>query len=740
MVVDESGKDVPEITKLLESTWFYGVMEKWIAHKFYGTGLIELQPFGDYKFAIYEIPRTHLIPEKKLVTKQAGGKNGIIYTDPSYANNVIQCGSNEELGILNKLVPLLIWKRNAQQAWAEFSDRFGLPFRSATTTSRNTEDIDAIEEMLQEMGLAGYGVFPEGTTIDFKEVRTGDAFNVFDQQILRCNTEISKAINGGTMLSDDGASYSQSETQLKVFQFISKADQREFKFFCNDTLFPILIEHGLPLEGKKFEWDDTERLGIKEKFDIVKGLLNTHDVSDEDLTAMFGIKVTKKVSQTVNFNQNPKTATTGSQNTFGGHHSIIAQLPDYGSCCQDYSPSNALSDVVKKWLSAVSGIFESVYKGEVSEIPFSVFDAYSKPLNEAFTQNFHRLSDADFDSPDHLKAMYLQANLFHFSSAKTWQDMITLNKLAKEHGNYTDFRNDALKYGNVVLNHLQTEYEYTRAFATGAANYLRAYQNKDISDLMYKTVGDSRVRKEHQKYDGFVAAVDDPVWDWLTTPNGWKCRCDIVEVAKGKFKSRTLKEGEKIDKEGVPIGFRQNPAKLDQVFDNAHAYFKGFDDFNNLNRKKYGLENATQSFARKSDSPKPSYSSQAAYEEWWNKEAKKAVDDENIYYKNFSGIAIKLPKNKLFDKFKKSKYNGQNRQGIGMEIEKILSEPDEVWLNINSDGSSKLRTVYLKNYQDGWYACICDSDEKNMTVTTWYKVAGAQEFGNLSNGLILYKK
>lgn len=48
--------------------------------------------------------------------------------------------------------------------------------------------------------------------------------------------------------------------------------------------------------------------------------------------------------------------------------------------------------------------------------------------------------------------------------------------------------------------------------------------------LGYFTARDSRVRPGHAELDGFSAAFNDPVWNSIFAPNGYRCRCVIVEV------------------------------------------------------------------------------------------------------------------------------------------------------------------------------------------------------------------
>ena len=69
-----------------------------------------------------------------------------------------------------------------------FGEVFGMPLRVATTTSRDPKEYDRIEKMLQTMGAASYGLFPEGTTVDLKESTRADAYNVYQTSVLTAAT------------------------------------------------------------------------------------------------------------------------------------------------------------------------------------------------------------------------------------------------------------------------------------------------------------------------------------------------------------------------------------------------------------------------------------------------------------------------------------------------------------------------------------------------------------------------
>jgi SPP1 gp7 family putative phage head morphogenesis protein len=76
--------------------------------------------------------------------------------------------------------------------------------------------------------------------------------------------------------------------------------------------------------------------------------------------------------------------------------------------------------------------------------------------------------------------------------------------------------------------------ETSLAYSAGASN---AMADPAIDEILwgyeYVTVGDDRVRPEHQALDGFRAKKDDPIWNTHNVPNGWNCRCTRVAIFIG---------------------------------------------------------------------------------------------------------------------------------------------------------------------------------------------------------------
>lgn len=72
------------------------------------------------------------------------------------------------------------------------------------------------------------------------------------------------------------------------------------------------------------------------------------------------------------------------------------------------------------------------------------------------------------------------------------------------------------------------------AYAAGRGN---ARKDRAIDEILwgmtYVTVGDDRVRPSHVALDGVTLPKDHPRWREIEPPNGFSCRCTLVDVFKG---------------------------------------------------------------------------------------------------------------------------------------------------------------------------------------------------------------
>ncbi len=264
-LADSKGQEDMEASKLLETAWFKDFVSYALDSRYWGHSLIQLGDViqgydGMLRYAnVQLVPRVHVVPEYGVILRDPGDewKKGYDYRNSEMTAWCIEAGKNNDLGLYLKTTPQTISKKNMLAFWDQFGEIFGMPVRIGKTTSRDPKERIQIEKMLDEMGAAAWGLFPEGTDIEIKETVRGDAFNVYDRRIDRANSEMSKGILNQTMTIDDGSSLSQSKVHLDVFEDVIDADADFIRDLVNDQLLPRMLRHGFPVKGLRFEWDES---------------------------------------------------------------------------------------------------------------------------------------------------------------------------------------------------------------------------------------------------------------------------------------------------------------------------------------------------------------------------------------------------------------------------------------------------------------------------------------------------
>ena len=305
-------KELPDITELFEAEWFKTFVSLSLDSFFWGHSLIQ---FGDIitvdgkrQFQNTSlVPRKHVIPEYGVIVREAGDmpNAGVDYRSGDLAKWCIEAGDPQSLGLLLKLSPQAISKKNMLAFWDAFGEMFGMPIRIGKTTSRDQKEISKVEKMLEEMGAAAWGLFPEGTEIEIKETTRGDAFQVYDKRIERANSEMSKGVLNSTMTLDNGSSRSQSEVHLEVVKNVIETDADFIRDLVNNKLIPFMVMHGFPVQGARFDWDESIDYSPADQIKYEQMLLDAgYEIDPEYFSEKYNIKITGK-----------KTKETGTPNT-----------------------------------------------------------------------------------------------------------------------------------------------------------------------------------------------------------------------------------------------------------------------------------------------------------------------------------------------------------------------------------------------------------------------------------------
>ena len=57
---------------------------------------------------------------------------------------------------------------------------------------------------------------------------------------------------------------------------------------------------------------------------------------------------------------------------------------------------------------------------------------------------------------------------------------------------------------------------------------------------LWDAINDTRTRPEHAAMDGYIAPIDDPIWDRWSPPAGFGCRCTRISLTEAQAKARGL--------------------------------------------------------------------------------------------------------------------------------------------------------------------------------------------------------
>lgn len=257
----------------------------------------------------------------------------------------------------------------------------------------------------------------------------------------------------------------------------------------------------------------------------------------------------------------------------------------YAQILQGFTPQVTLAkdeqDKIRTRLTeAFSGLMSALFrqKGATLDINILASDeaqnfisTHADILNKAFqkvpmTEDMHRrLTRSDYI----------------FSGLKTFHELNeAFPSLLDENGNrksFEQFYNDVQKIDKTYnQSYLHTEYNFVHASAEMAAKWEQYAEDGDRYNLQYRTAGDDKVRPEHAALNGVTLPMSDPFWETYYPPNGWNCRCTVVQVRKTKYpqtpRDEAMARGEEALQSDTKGIFRFNPGKQQKAVPDYNPY------------------------------------------------------------------------------------------------------------------------------------------------------------------------
>ena len=175
----------------------------------------------------------------------------------------------------------------------------------------------------------------------------------------------------------------------------------------------------------------------------------------------------------------------------------------------------------------------------------------------------------------------LERSNYIFSGIKTFHELNeAFPSLLDENGNrkpFEQFLNDVQKIDHTYnKSYLRAEYNFVQSSAEMAAKWEQFAEDGDRYNLQYRTAGDSKVRPEHATLNGVTLPMSDPFWESYYPPNGWNCRCTVVQVRKSKYPvtphDEAMALGEEATGKDTKGFFRFNAGKQQKTVPDYNPY------------------------------------------------------------------------------------------------------------------------------------------------------------------------
>lgn len=209
---------------------------------------------------------------------------------------------------------------------------------------------------------------------------------------------------------------------------------------------------------------------------------------------------------------------------------------------------------------------ETVYKNPEKDAAVLLTDSDVRKFIERQKLIFDNAVDTALKEVplDDISVQRLKESNYVFSGIKTFHELNeAFPSLLDEEGNrkpFNQFLNDVQKvYDAYNVQYLRTEYNFAQASALMAARWKKFEQEGDRYNLQYRTMYDKRVRRTHRMLHNITLPIESPFWDKYFPPNGWNCRCTVVQVRKDKYPVSN-------EQEAMNLGSQATAGKYQEMF------------------------------------------------------------------------------------------------------------------------------------------------------------------------------
>jgi hypothetical protein len=286
-----------EQTKTLKSHTLYRFLTRQsLESEYYGVSLAQLNMQKDLNGVLQlvgdSLPRTNIVQQKGLFYPDyLATTKSIAYRDlPEYGTWILEYDS-KHLGLLDKGVPHVLFKRFAQSCWSELCEIYGIPPRVMTTNTQDPKMLDRATKMMKDMGAAAWFIIDEDEKFEWAQGVSTNG-DVYKNLIELCRDELCLLISGAIIgQNTKNGSKSKDTAAQEMLWLLVQSDMARVTEHWNTINIPALVKHGLLKGELTFEYAPTEdKAQLMEWLDI---LLQHGEVDIDYIKEKTGIPVTK---------------------------------------------------------------------------------------------------------------------------------------------------------------------------------------------------------------------------------------------------------------------------------------------------------------------------------------------------------------------------------------------------------------------------------------------------------------
>lgn len=737
------GEEVDEIADLIDTLDFEEVLTQIMHVRFWGRSAIEFDFTNGFKAT--ELPKKHIDLDREMILLEPGGDTGIPYTDD---DNIMVLGKKKDFGLFLKTAPYAIYKRGGFGDYAQWLELFGMPQRVGKYNSYDTESRRLLEQAMESAGSAPYIVVPKEaeieTTNNTGSGSSGTSFNDFRKA---CNEELLITVLGQTLTSVQGDKGARSlgEVHKEVEEGKNRSDLRFVQRILNQKLLPLLERRGFPVKGGRFVFPKSAaELTVS---DIVQ-LSDILEIPAYFLQEKYSIPAAEKgetlarrtAPTTIQFEEptepkkeppkTPKEKEKEPEEIENNDKSFLLRLWDFFVS----APALTMTGAATNHLTLNDADLNDRIIGRIDgkgKFDVELFEFISRDLIKALDDKPKRMADVGFTYQHQNDAFRTaqELNIFQFSAAKTLEEIKQLNQIYRDSNSFEEFYKKSTELtGKFNKTWQQTEYASATNISSASETYHRLKAKENLFKYwQYKTVGDDKVREEHEKLDGVILRANDKRWDKIYPPNGWRCRCYIVPRLKNEVPNfEQLEEGfrqrvdayldsdewDKVEKTGFGI----NRALEPELFEANQMYIRKFPTraaklMQDINYQTYKLGTVKQ----RRDNATAKLEATDTLESF---EASMIIEDNKSFIKDYNERLVRFN----FDKWKKG-HKGQKydeRPKLLKGLAEAMATPDEVWINGHKSKYFNQYT-YLKYYKDVAVVVNASIEQgKVFQIKTWF--------------------